>query len=109
MQAGARRDRPRTDHLRRVTRWTTSTPTRSNPLFTEPDDLGKNLQQLRDQQLNAIYKTMQSGRHLPLRKQFLDRYTLGREQVRKLGDGLGALLTRLPTDPLKSAIRRWTK
>lgn len=69
-------------------------------LFAEPDELGKNLQQLRDQQLNAIYKTMQSDGSAA-EKQFLNRYALGREQVRKLGDGLGALLTRLPVDPAK--------
>jgi Protein of unknown function (DUF1501) len=67
-------------------------------LFAEPDDLGKNLQQLRDQQLTAIYKSLQTD-GTAAEKSFLDRYSLGREQVRKLGDGLGALLTRIPTDP----------
>ena len=69
-------------------------------LFAEPDELGKNLQQLRDQQLSAIYKSLQTGGSVA-EKSFLDRYTLGREQVRKLGDGLGSLLTRLPVDPTK--------
>ncbi len=68
-------------------------------LFTQPDDLGKNLQQMRDQELSAMYKALQTDGSAA-QKAFLDRYSLGREQVRKLGDGLGALLTRLPTDPL---------
>ena len=69
-------------------------------LFTQPDELGKNLQQLRDQELSAMYKDLQrSGSNA--QKSFLDRYSLGREQVRKLGDGLGAMLARLPVDPTK--------
>lgn len=67
-------------------------------LFTEPDELGKNLQALRDQQLSAVYQSLQTDGS-NAQKSFLDRYALGREQVRKLGDGLGALLARLPVDP----------
>jgi len=69
-------------------------------LFTQPDELGKNLQQLRDQELSAMYKDLQLNGS-QAQKSFLDRYSLGREQVRKLGDGLGALLARLPVDPTK--------
>lgn len=69
-------------------------------LFTQPDELGKNLQRLRDEQLGSMYKGMQESGS-SAEKAFLDRYSLGREQVRKLGDGLGALLTRLPVDPTK--------
>lgn len=67
-------------------------------LFATPEDLAATLQKLRDAELDTMYADLkQNGTRY--QKAFLDRYALGRDQARKLGDGLGALLARLPTDP----------
>jgi Protein of unknown function (DUF1501) len=67
-------------------------------LFEQPDDLLTGLSSLRDEQLDAIYGELRRG-GTALQRQFLDRYALGREQVRKLGEDLATLLARLPLDP----------
>ena len=56
------------------------------------------LTNLRDQQIDAIYADLRVNGSTEQR-QFLDRYALGRDQVRKLGGDLAGLLTRLPVDP----------
>jgi uncharacterized protein (DUF1501 family) len=56
------------------------------------------LTSLRDQQIDAIYGELQKS-GTAMQRQFLDRYALGREQVRKLGEDLSTLLMRLPLDP----------
>ena len=67
-------------------------------LFASPQDLAAKLQKLRDDELDTMYAVLKvSGTRY--QRSFLDRYALGREQARTLGDGLGALLTRLPLDP----------
>lgn len=73
-------------------------PTGLKSLFDEPDNLLTELAVLRDQQIDALYKDLrQNGTRV--QRQFLDRYVLGREQVRKLGEDLASLLARLPVDP----------
>ena len=73
-------------------------PTGLKSLFDEPDDLLTGLTSLRDQQIDAIYADLRvSGTRI--QREFLDRYALGREQVRKLGEDLANLLLRLPVDP----------
>jgi len=74
-------------------------PSDLKSLFTSPEDLAATLQKLRDAELDTMYADLkQNGNRY--QKAFLDRYALGRDQARKLGDGLGALLTRLPLDPM---------
>jgi uncharacterized protein (DUF1501 family) len=67
-------------------------------LFEEPDDLLTGLTNLRDQEIDAIYADLKAN-GTGMQKEFLDRYALGRDQVRKLGSDLANLLTRLPVDP----------
>jgi hypothetical protein len=73
-------------------------PTGLKSLFDQPDDLLTGLTSLRDQEIDAIYGDLRKS-GTPMQRQFLDRYALGREQVRKLGEDLAQLLTRLPVDP----------
>jgi hypothetical protein len=73
-------------------------PTGLKSLFDQPDDLLTGLTSLRDQQIDAIYGDLRKN-GTAMQRQFLDRYALGREQVRKLGEDLSTLLTRLPLDP----------
>jgi len=73
-------------------------PTGLKSLFDQPDDLLTGLTSLRDQEIDAIYSDLRAN-GTRMQKQFLDRYALGREQVRKLGENLAQLLTRLPVDP----------
>jgi len=73
-------------------------PSALKSLFAEPDDLLTGLTRLRDQQIDAIYGELRSN-GTKIQRDFLDRYALGREQVRKLGSDLASLLTRLPVDP----------
>jgi hypothetical protein len=73
-------------------------PTGLKSLFDQPDDLLTGLSSLRDQEIDALYGDLrQNGTRV--QRQFLDRYALGRDQVRKLGEDLATLLARLPTDP----------
>ncbi len=67
-------------------------------LFASPQDLAAKLQKLRDSELDTMYAAMKTS-GTRLQRTFLDRYALGRDQARSLGDGLGALLARLPLDP----------
>jgi len=67
-------------------------------LFEEPDDLLTGLTSLRDSEIDAICADLKSN-GTAMQRQFLDRYALGRDQVRKLGGDLANLLTRLPVDP----------
>ena len=73
-------------------------PSGLKSLFDQPDDLLTGLTSLRDQEIDAIYGDLRVN-GTRMQKQFLDRYALGREQVRKLGEDLAQLLTRLPIDP----------
>ncbi len=73
-------------------------PTGLKSLFDQPDDLLTSLTSLRDQQIDTIYGDLRVN-GTKMQRDFLDRYALGREQVRKLGEDLAALLTRLPIDP----------
>jgi hypothetical protein len=73
-------------------------PSGLKSLFDQPDDLLTSLTQLRDQQIDAVYADLRSN-GTRIQREFLDRYALGREQVRKLGSDLAQLLTRLPVDP----------
>lgn len=73
-------------------------PTGLKSLFDQPDDLLTGLTKLRDQEIDAIYGDLRKNGS-GMQKQFLDRYVLGRDQVRKLGEDLATLLTRLPVDP----------
>jgi len=67
-------------------------------LFAQPDNPLAALADLRDQSLDALNKDLaQHGTRA--QRQFLDRSALGREQARKLGGDLAALLQRLPVDP----------
>ncbi|HVJ18798.1 MAG TPA: hypothetical protein VM686_25425, partial [Polyangiaceae bacterium] len=73
-------------------------PSGLKALFAEPDALLESLTKLRDQELDALYANLrQNGTRT--QRQFLDRYALGREQVRSLSGGLASLLERLPVDP----------
>lgn len=73
-------------------------PTGLKSLFDQPDDLLTGLTSLRDSAIDSVYADLRvSGTRL--QRQFLDRYALGREQVRKLGEDLATLLARLPVDP----------
>jgi len=73
-------------------------PTGLKSLFDQPDDLLTGLTKLRDQEIDAIYADLRANGS-SMQKQFLDRYALGRDQVRKLGEDLATLLARLPVDP----------
>jgi len=73
-------------------------PSGLKSLFDQPDDLLTSLTSLRDQEIDALYGELRSS-GTRVERQFLDRYALGREQVRKLGEDLAQLLTRLPVDP----------
>jgi hypothetical protein len=73
-------------------------PTGLKSLFDQPDDLLTGLTSLRDQEIDAIYADLRVN-GTRVQREFLDRYALGREQVRKLGEDLAQLLTRLPVDP----------
>jgi uncharacterized protein (DUF1501 family) len=73
-------------------------PVSIKSLFDQPDDLGLELQKLRDAELDAIYGELRTS-GTRAQKTFLDRYALGRDQVRKLGDTLIGLLGRVPLDP----------
>jgi Protein of unknown function (DUF1501) len=73
-------------------------PSALKSLFDEPDDLLTGLTSLRDQEIDAIYGDLRIN-GTRIQRDFLDRYALGREQVRKLGEDLATLLTRLPVDP----------
>jgi hypothetical protein len=67
-------------------------------LFEQPDDLLTGLTSLRDREIDAIYADLRvNGSRI--QRQFLDRYALGREQVRKLGEDLATLLAKLPVEP----------
>jgi uncharacterized protein (DUF1501 family) len=72
-------------------------PTGLKSLFDEPDDLLTGLTTLRDAQIDSIYGDLRVN-GTRIQREFLDRYALGREQVRKLGEDLANLLTRLPVD-----------
>ncbi|HVY25505.1 MAG TPA: DUF1501 domain-containing protein [Polyangiaceae bacterium] len=73
-------------------------PSGLKSLFDEPDDLLTGLTSMRDQEIDKIYGELRVNGS-KLQRDFLDRYALGREQVRKLGGDLANLLTRLPVDP----------
>jgi hypothetical protein len=73
-------------------------PTGLKSLFDAPDDLLTGLTSLRDQEIDKIYGDLRIN-GTKLQRDFLDRYALGRQQVRKLGEDLANLLTRLPVDP----------
>jgi uncharacterized protein (DUF1501 family) len=73
-------------------------PTGLKSLFDQHDDLLTGLTSLRDQEIDAIYGELRVN-GTRVQRQFLDRYALGREQVRKLGEDLAQLLARLPVDP----------
>ncbi len=74
-------------------------PTDLKSLFTAPEALAATLQQLRDAELDKMYAGLKASGNR-YQQAFLDRYALGRDQARKLGDSLGTLLTRLPLDPM---------
>ncbi len=67
-------------------------------LFASPEDLAATLQTLRDRELDAMYAGLKQG-GTRFQRAFLDRYALGRDQARQLGDRLAGLLTRLPLEP----------
>lgn len=73
-------------------------PTGLKSLFDQPDDLLTGLTSMRDREIDAIYSDLRVN-GTRVQREFLDRYALGREQVRKLGEDLAQLLTRLPVDP----------
>jgi len=73
-------------------------PTGLKSLFDQPDDLLTGLTSLRDREIDTIYADLRAN-GTRVQREFLDRYALGREQVRKLGEDLAQLLTRLPVDP----------
>lgn len=66
-------------------------------LFDPADGALANLRGARDQVLDAMYAEMRVNGNSAQRA-FVDRYALSREQARDLGDQLGDLLSRLPTD-----------
>ncbi len=67
-------------------------------LFDQPDNFLTDLTAMRDQDLDALHGELRA-QGTRAQRAFLDRYALGRDQVRKLGEELGALLARLPVDP----------
>jgi hypothetical protein len=67
-------------------------------LFDQPDSFLTQLTSMRDQDLDALHADLRS-QGTRAQREFLDRYALGRAQVRQLGEELGALLARLPVDP----------
>jgi Protein of unknown function (DUF1501) len=73
-------------------------PSGLRSLFDQPDDLLSSLTSLRDREIDTMYGELRAN-GTRVQRQFLDRYALGREQVRKLGDDLAGLLARLPLDP----------
>jgi len=74
-------------------------PSGLKALFDQPDDLLYSLAELRDQEIDKLYSDLRvNGSRV--QRQFLDRFALGRDQVRKLGEDLANLLTRLPVDPM---------
>ncbi|MEE2645377.1 MAG: DUF1501 domain-containing protein [Myxococcota bacterium] len=73
-------------------------PSELKALFAPQEDQLADLRGLRDDTLNALYAGLRvdgTGRQ----RRFVDRYLQSREQARSLGDQLGDLLARLPTDP----------
>jgi hypothetical protein len=67
-------------------------------LFEQPDNLLSQLTSMRDQDLGAIHADLRMH-GTRAQRAFLDRYALGRDQVRQLGEELGGLLSRLPVNP----------
>jgi len=67
-------------------------------LFERPDNPLSSLADLRDQSLDALNEELKAN-GTRAQRQFLERFALGREQARQLGDDLAALLQRLPVDP----------
>ena len=66
-------------------------------LFLPADNTLADLRQVRDQVLDSMYAEMRTSGNISQRK-FVDRYAQSRTQARDLGDQLGDLLDRLPTD-----------
>jgi hypothetical protein len=71
-------------------------PVQLKALFGGTDAVLGSLTALRDRELDAIYAKLRAG-GTRIQRQFLDRFALGRDQVRKLGEDLAELLVRLPT------------
>jgi len=67
-------------------------------LFSPADVALADLRQTRDQVLDALYAELRVNGNKPQRD-LIDRYALSRGQARDLGDQLGGLLERLPTNP----------
>lgn len=72
-------------------------PSDLKSLFDQPDAVLGRLTALRDAELDALYADLKTS-GTRAQRQFLDRFALGRAQVRQLGDELATLLERLPLD-----------
>jgi hypothetical protein len=66
-------------------------------LFSPADQQLADLRQNRDAVLDALYADMKENGN-QAQRQFIDRYALSRGQARDLGEQLGGLLDRLPTN-----------
>lgn len=75
----------------------TTSPTELKNLFAGREDELVDLRPLRDQTLDRLYRNMKDNGS-PAQRTFLDRFLLGRDQARTLGENMGTLLDALPSN-----------
>ena len=75
-----------------------TSPTELKDLFAGQERELADLRTLRDRTLDRLYGDLKVNGSLAQRN-FLDRFLLGRDQARTLGDQMGTLLDELPSDP----------
>jgi hypothetical protein len=73
-------------------------PSELKALFVQQMDRLEDLRALRDQALDTVHATVRQPETSSARD-FIDRYVQSRDQSRALGNQLGELLARLPTNP----------
>ena len=75
-----------------------TSPTDLKNLFAGRDESLADLRPLRDQTLDRLYGEMKVNGS-EAQRNFLDRFLLGRDQARTLGENMGTLLDALPSNP----------
>ena len=73
-------------------------PSDLQALFQGQEEQVGDLRSLRDDTLNRLYSGLRAEGS-QIQKEFVDRYILSRDQARAIGEQLGGLLSRLPTNP----------
>lgn len=75
-----------------------TSPTELKNLFAGREDVLVDLRPLRDQTLDRLYGHIKVNGS-DAQRSFLDRFLLGRDQARTLGENMGTLLDALPSNP----------